>query len=408
MLAQEKNTLIELFETFDRQEFLYEGQMFQSLLQTALQLVDCTFGYLHLFDAMTHTIQLNVWSRDVLPVCTTSAVGHYPLEKAGIWADAIRQSKPVIHNDYESLPNKQGLPQGHFRLLSHMGVPIFEDAQSKSRVVAIVGVGNRPKKFLDSDAAALAHFFEKAWPAAMKKLQLLQQRRMQASENLEREAALNLLANMVGVVTNALALRDEYTAHHQENVADIAVEIGRVLGLSETELMGLRIGGLVHDLGKIAVPSEILNKTGVLHPAEYRLLQTHAERGAALFEHLVTPWPIVQMVAQHHERLDGSGYPLNLRSEQIIQEARILAVADVFDSMASDRPYRYAPGIDAAFAELRSGRGRLYDPYVVDAFFEACSRSDASLLQRYVRKHREHVDDTQWLHKARSIPGYLV
>ena len=140
---------------------------------------------------------------------------------------------------------------------------------------------------------------------------------------------------------------------------------------------------MVHDIGKIAIPSEILTKPGKLNPAEYHLIKTHVERGAEIFASINFPWPILEMITQHHERLDGSGYPHGLRAESIILEARIIAVADVFDSMASHRPYRYAPGGQKAIHELKIGRSLLYDPYVVDALMRFLAKADSSFWDRY-------------------------
>lgn len=147
---------------------------------------------------------------------------------------------------------------------------------------------------------------------------------------------------------------------------------------------------LVHDIGKIAIPSEILTKPRELNPAEYQLIKTHVERGAEIFAAMDFPWPILEMISQHHERLDGSGYPHGLRAEAIVLEARIIAVADVFDSMASHRPYRYAPGIVKAIEELKTGRSSLYDPYVVDALLKCLDEADESFWRLYPKVSFQH------------------
>lgn len=190
---------------------------------------------------------------------------------------------------------------------------------------------------------------------------------------------------MVSCLTSASALRDEYTSQHSQNVADLSVAIAQEMKLGEDSILGLQLGALVHDIGKIAVPSEILTKPGRLNPAEYALIKTHVERGAEIFASIHFPWPILEMIEQHHERLDGSGYPLGLRNESIILEARIIAVADVFDSMSSSRPYRFAPGVEKAIAELKRGRAVLYDPYVVDALLRFLQKADETFWERYHR-----------------------
>lgn len=201
-----------------------------------------------------------------------------------------------------------------------------------------------------------------------KKVEAIAKRRVEKDLQLKNGDSKELLVGMVSALTQASALRDEYTALHEAHVSELAVAIGKQMALSEHELLGLQLGGLVHDIGKMAIPSEILNKIGKILPAEMSLIKVHPEMGAKIFSHLRTPWPIAEMIEQHHERMDGSGYPHGLRSEQIAIEARIIAVADVFESMSTDRPFRFAPGPDAAIEELKAGRGTRYDPYVVDAF----------------------------------------
>ena len=132
-------------------------------------------------------------------------------------------------------------------------------------------------------------------------------------------------------------------------------------------LEGLHLAGVVHDLGKISVPAEILSKPGKLTPIEYTLVKGHAQAGYDILKDIDFPWPIATIVWQHHERADGSGYPLGLKGDEILLESRIMAVADVMESMASHRPYRPTRGVEAALKEIEGGRGTLYDAAVVDA-----------------------------------------
>jgi HD-GYP domain-containing protein (c-di-GMP phosphodiesterase class II) len=140
------------------------------------------------------------------------------------------------------------------------------------------------------------------------------------------------------------------------------------MGLSEDQIEGIRMAGLVHDIGKINVPAEILSKPGRLNDLEFGLIKTHCQVGHNVLNGTIEfPWPVAQIVLQHHERMDGSGYPQGLSGEEIILGARILAVADVVEAMASNRPYRVAPGIERALQEIAQNRSILYDPEVVDA-----------------------------------------
>lgn len=163
-------------------------------------------------------------------------------------------------------------------------------------------------------------------------------------------------------------LRDPYTAGHERRVGEFAYATGEQLGLNPDALEGLRLAGYMHDVGKFAVPSEILARPSRLSAAERILVETHPRAGYEVLSEIPFPWPIALVALQHHERLDGTGYPEGLSGDEIIPEARILAVADVFEAMSSHRPYRPALGSEAAIAELESGAGTRYDPRVVTAF----------------------------------------
>jgi HD-GYP domain-containing protein (c-di-GMP phosphodiesterase class II) len=150
-------------------------------------------------------------------------------------------------------------------------------------------------------------------------------------------------------------------------VADLARAIATEMKLPADQIDGLRMAGVVHDLGKISIPSEILAAPRKLTVIEFSLVKTHSQIGHDLIKDIEFPWPIAEMILQHHERLDGSGYPRGLRGEEIMIEARILMVADVVEAISSHRPYRPALGVDQALREIETGRGRTYDPAVVDA-----------------------------------------
>lgn len=175
------------------------------------------------------------------------------------------------------------------------------------------------------------------------------------------------LLDTISAIARTVEKRDPYTAGHQNAVAQLAVAIAQELGLEAERIEGLKLGGLIHDIGKIYVPAEILNRPGQLSPPEFELIKSHSEVGYDIIKDVKFPWPVAQMVLQHHERLDGSGYPKGLKGEDIILEARILAVADVVEAITAHRPYRPAIGVEAALAEIESKRGLAYDADVVDA-----------------------------------------
>ena len=188
----------------------------------------------------------------------------------------------------------------------------------------------------------------------------------------ERIAALEGVTRAVGAMIEA---RDPYTAGHQQRVGDLSAEVGRRLGLGDDRIEGLRIAGYLHDVGKIAVPTEILTRTGGLSDPERALVEQHSRQGHDVLVPVPFGWPIAQVALQHHERLDGSGYPQGLRGDEILLDARIVAVADVFNAMTSERPYREAGSIDAAVEVLSAGAGTHFDSAVVHAMLEIIADS---------------------------------
>jgi HD-GYP domain-containing protein (c-di-GMP phosphodiesterase class II) len=192
------------------------------------------------------------------------------------------------------------------------------------------------------------------------------QREHIAREALDQRWRASLEAT-IGAIASTVEMRDPYTAGHQQRVAKLAVAIANDLHLSDEQIEGLYLAGIVHDVGKIDIPAEILSKPGKLSKLQYQLIQAHAEAGYEIVKGVDFPWPIAEMVRQHHERLDGSGYPRGLSADSILPEAKILAVADVVEAMMSHRPYRASLGIEAALAEIAAGTGRLYDPAAVEA-----------------------------------------
>jgi PAS domain S-box-containing protein/putative nucleotidyltransferase with HDIG domain len=165
----------------------------------------------------------------------------------------------------------------------------------------------------------------------------------------------------VTAVSRMMQVRDSYTASHGKRVASIACAIGEEIGLDAFQIEGLDVIGGLHDIGKVSVPAEILSKPSRLTPVEFVLVKEHARTGHQILAGIKFPWPVAEAVLQHHERLDGSGYPQGLKNGAILLEARILAIADVVESMASHRPYRAALGVEAALAEIEGGLGKLYD-----------------------------------------------
>jgi len=185
-----------------------------------------------------------------------------------------------------------------------------------------------------------------------------------AAEKREQQYAAqleNALLGTVNAVSNMLLYRDPYTAGHEKRVGHLSASIATTMGLAPQAVKALELIGSIHDVGKIAVPAEILAKPAKLSLAEFELVKEHSKVGHDLLQEVKFPWPVAKTILEHHERLDGSGYPRGLQGEAISLTARIVAVADVVEAMASHRPYRPALGIDAALSEIERGKGTLYD-----------------------------------------------
>ncbi|MHB9074099.1 MAG: HD domain-containing phosphohydrolase [Desulfobaccales bacterium] len=193
------------------------------------------------------------------------------------------------------------------------------------------------------------------------------------SLRLEQELVQGLIKFQIMMIQTVEAIaamaemRDPYTAGHQRNVTRLACDLARKINLTDERIEGIRVAGFLHDIGKIVVPVEILNKPGKLNDYEFNLIKTHSQAGHDILQKIDFPWPVAETVLQHHERLNGSGYPRGLTGSDILLEAKILAVADVMEAMAAHRPYRPGLGVDKALEEITRNQGTLYDPQVVEA-----------------------------------------
>jgi len=193
----------------------------------------------------------------------------------------------------------------------------------------------------------------------------LEQARRQLIESVAQKEAT--IEGVIAAFARATEVRDPYTAGHQRRVSELATAIARVLGLDEGRLEGVRIAAMVHDVGKIIVPAEVLSKPGRISALEFEIVKVHAQASHDILSPIASSWPIAAIALQHHERLDGSGYPGGMTGDAILLEARIIAVADVVEAMSSHRPYRAALGMDAALEEIRAGAGVKYDADTVSA-----------------------------------------
>jgi len=187
------------------------------------------------------------------------------------------------------------------------------------------------------------------------------------SERKQAQTWRNVLEGSIQAIAMTLEMRDPYTAGHQQRVTRLACAIAEEMGLTDNQIEGLHFAGLIHDIGKVTIPAEILSKPGRLTETEFSIIKNHPDVGYDILKKIDFPWPVARIVRQHHEYINGSGYPQGLKGDQILIEAKILTVADVVEAMASHRPYRPALGIESALEEIKFGKGSRFEPDVVDA-----------------------------------------
>ena len=262
---------------------------------------------------------------------------------------------------------------GQFGLAASLVVPL----RSAGRVTGALVVYSRSKDSFGPNEVALFEEFAATLQFGIESRRIATALEQAHCASREHDAALrHALEDALAAMGAVLEQRDPYTAGHEKNVAGLAVQIGREMGLPEEALHALHLACIVHDLGKIDIPVEILTKPGRLSVAEFALIKRHPEVGYNLLRKIEFPWPIADIIRQHHEYLDGSGYPHGLKGDQIMREARILTVADIVEAISADRPYRAALGLDVAVQEIKRLRTIKLDPEAVDACVAVIARGD--------------------------------
>jgi PAS domain S-box-containing protein len=207
----------------------------------------------------------------------------------------------------------------------------------------------------------------------------LKQAEQSLLESIARQQAIT--DGVIAALSRTIEVRDPYTAGHERRVSELATAIARHMGLDEESVRGVQVAGMLHDVGKIVIPAEILAKPGRLSAFEFELIKEHPQAGFDVLKAIDFPWPLAEITLQHHERLDGSGYPAGLKGEAVLPEARIIAVADVVEAMISHRPYRPALPLDAAMAELEDGAGSRYDAAACEAAVSLFREQDFTLTE---------------------------
>jgi PAS domain S-box-containing protein len=271
-------------------------------------------------------------------------------------------AQDILH-DPKFLPwREQAIARGY---ASSIAFPLLDD---NNRVFGAMNLyGMEPNAF-DADEIKLLQELAGDLAFGIRMLRLRVERdHLHEQQQHNDETVKQALAGTIQAIAVTVEKRDPYTAGHQRRVANLSVAIAMELGLAEERITGLRLGATIHDIGKIYVPAEILTRPGQLTPMEFEFIKSHPQVGYDIMKDVKLPWPVAEMILQHHERMDGSGYPQGLKCDAILLEARILTVSDVTEAMMSHRPYRPALGLEAALAEITRFRGIYYDPAVVDA-----------------------------------------
>lgn len=319
-------------------------------------------------------------------VCTAAAAGsalQYLDDMRVSWADdaygngptgvSIRSGQAVVNND--AIENPAFSPwrerAERFRLRASLSVPFRIEGQVAGALVVYA-------REVDAFREAEVQLFEALADNLGYGLNSRRTRIAYEAQMREKAALASKLENSLEGALMAIAAtleqRDPYTAGHQRNVAQLALQIAQEMGMEEAQLKALNLAAIVHDLGKIQIPAEILTKPGRLNEVEFGLIKLHPESGFEILRKVDFPWPIAEIIRQHHEYLDGSGYPRGLRGNEILPLARILTVADIVESMSSDRPYRAAMGVEQAMRAILEMRGTKLDPDVVDACLRVIQR----------------------------------
>lgn len=355
-LATERYALVSaLLSLHEAAAALDEQGVGQRAVELAEQVTESRSAYLHVVEKGVD-IRLACWSARTLLQCTIESETHYSLDRAGIWADCVREGRPVVHNDLGKEHYRRGLPTGHSPLARHLAVPVLE----KGSPVMVLGVGNKRSPYNDEDIDRVRLLAESAWG-------LLRRKAHEQREARHREFLEANMRGTVDVVNTIVEMRDPYTAGHERRVAHLARAIAADLGLDEETQDRISLAAQVHDVGKLAVPPEVLAKPGRLTPMEMEVVRSHSRQGYEILSRSHFSWPLADIVLQHHERYDGSGYPDGRRGEEILIEARIIGIADVVEAMSSPRPYRPRRTLENALAEIEAGAGTRYDPRIAAA-----------------------------------------
>lgn len=279
---------------------------------------------------------------------------------------AIRTKQPVILDNNEQATNYSAWIEKTkpYQIHSSIAIPIYDE---ESVYGALNVYASNTNAFGEAEKELFSILSEEL-AYGIKNIRRIQQLDSELSKKeLHQKELLQSFETAVFALATALEFRDPYTAGHQRKVAEISVAIAKELGLEGNQLEAIKLAAIVHDIGKISVPIEYLTKPTKLTPLELAVIREHAEKGYEILKDIPFSLPIADIARQHHERINGSGYPLGLKGDEILLEAKIIAVADVIESMATNRPYRFSPGLEKSIEEITQNAGILYDKDVANA-----------------------------------------
>ncbi len=347
--SRQQEFLVELFrqsETFD------ESAIVRRVVEYAAEMTGSPLAYLFFAQPADKTTTLIAWRDSQKSQTHVPNAEPRPVAKMSAFAECVRTRQATSSNDLTWKPQSDGLPD----LQRYVAVPMVDGDE----VVAILGVANRDAGYGESDQRALAQLSDGVW-------RMLHAKRAHGQTLSSLQRADVALQGMIEAMLALTEKHDPYTAGSSRRVAALAVALAREAGLDGERQHALRVAALLHDVGNVAVPPSILAKPGALNSAEMTLMRAHVEEGCKLLANIDFGAPVAEIVFEHHERFDGSGYPRGLKGEEILLEARILAIADVVEAMSSPRPYRAALGLDAAIEEINRGAGVTYDLHLATA-----------------------------------------
>ena len=344
-----------LVDLFKQSENFDETALVRRVIDQAAEATGSPLAYMYFVDPARKTISLAAWRDRSQPLATMVNAEPRPIARAGLFTECVRARHATSSNDLTRKPQQDGLPD----LQRFLAVPMVADDET----VAVLGIANREAGYGEDDQRALLQLADGAW-------RVLQSRRAHAATLGSLQRTDVALQGMIDSMVRMVERHDPYTAGSSRRLAALAVALGREAGLDGERQHALRVAALLHDIGNIAVPTTILSKPAPLTETEIAIMRTHVDEGCQLLAEIDFGAPIADIIYQSHERYDGSGYPRGLKGEEILVEARILAIADTVEAMCSPRPYRPAAGMEAAIDAINRGAGRLYDLHLV----AACTR----------------------------------